>query len=152
MMIIEGLAKLNNTKAKEIAYETAREWLSTVYCAWISTEHIFEKYNVTRRGFNGGGGEYEIQTGFGWTNGAVLMILKMYGDTITPMKCNVIYTPLDYLIFVSGIGLSLFLMFIFTGIIGIYFIFIKLKKKQENLNYNEFENNEDDEEEERRYG
>eukprot|EP01080_Neovahlkampfia_damariscottae_P009912 gene9912-2234_t len=101
MFIIEGLAKLNSSKSHEIAYETAREWISTVYCAWISSEHIFEKYNVTRRGFNGGGGEYEIQTGFGWTNGAVLMILKLYGDTIRPMKCNVIYTPLDYLIFLS---------------------------------------------------
>lgn len=31
----------------------------------------------------GGGGEYEVQVGFGWTNGVVLDLLRRYGDRLT---------------------------------------------------------------------
>lgn len=31
----------------------------------------FEKFNATQVGLPGGGGEYEVVDGFGWTNGAV---------------------------------------------------------------------------------
>lgn len=32
----------------------------------------------------GGGGEYDVQLGFGWTNGAVLDLLSQYGATAQP--------------------------------------------------------------------
>ena len=34
--------------------------------------NMFEKYNVVDSGSAGGGGEYDVQTGFGWTNGVVI--------------------------------------------------------------------------------
>jgi len=41
---------------------------------------MFEKYNVASGCFKtfGGGGEYEVQEGFGWTNGVVLDLLTTY--------------------------------------------------------------------------
>ncbi len=32
----------------------------------------------------GSGGEYDVQTGFGWTNGVALSLLAKYGDRISP--------------------------------------------------------------------
>ena len=40
---------------------------------------MFEKYDATNIGTSGGGGEYEVQTGFGWTNGVVIWILNTFG-------------------------------------------------------------------------
>ena len=39
-----------------------------------------EKYDATRPGESGGGGEYVPQDGFGWTNGVALWLLDRYGD------------------------------------------------------------------------
>ena len=46
----------------------AERWVATVEAAYARTGLIFEKYDVEARTF-GGGGEYEPQVGFGWTNG-----------------------------------------------------------------------------------
>jgi alpha,alpha-trehalase len=35
-----------------------------------------EKYNVYELGLEGGGGEYPVQDGFGWTNGVLLRLLS----------------------------------------------------------------------------
>ena len=40
------------------------------------------QYDVTKFGGAGGGGEYEVQIGFGWTNGVVLDLLRQYGSAI----------------------------------------------------------------------
>ena len=40
---------------------------------------MHEKYDATAPGERGGGGEYEPQVGFGWTNGAALWLLRHYG-------------------------------------------------------------------------
>jgi alpha,alpha-trehalase len=41
------------------------------------------QYNVTELGAIGSGGEYQVQKGFGWTNGVVLDLLAKYGDRLT---------------------------------------------------------------------
>lgn len=41
------------------------------------------QYDATRLGGHGGGGEYETQMGFGWTNGVIMELLKKYGDRLT---------------------------------------------------------------------
>jgi alpha,alpha-trehalase len=38
---------------------------------------MLEKYNVVNTNIPGGGGEYPLQDGFGWTNG---VFLKMWGE------------------------------------------------------------------------
>jgi alpha,alpha-trehalase len=37
---------------------------------------MMEKYNVMDTTLLAGGGEYENQDGFGWTNGVILQLLK----------------------------------------------------------------------------
>jgi hypothetical protein len=39
-------------------------------------------------GYPGGGGEYIVQEGFGWTNGVTLWILNKFGTNLTaPSQC-----------------------------------------------------------------
>ncbi|CAG8435969.1 8613_t:CDS:10 [Ambispora gerdemannii] len=49
--------------------------------------HIFEKYNATNLMMPGGGGEYVVQTGFGWTNGVMLWILEKFGGVLQEPEC-----------------------------------------------------------------
>lgn len=41
------------------------------------------QYDATILGGHGGGGEYETQVGFGWTNGVIMELLDKYGDRLT---------------------------------------------------------------------
>ena len=41
------------------------------------------KYNVEIVGAPGGGGEYDVQLGFGWTNGVALRFLTHFGDRLS---------------------------------------------------------------------
>lgn len=41
------------------------------------------QYDATVSGGHGGGGEYEVQLGFGWSNGLVMDLLDKYGDRLT---------------------------------------------------------------------
>ena len=43
---------------------------------------MYEKYNVETCGAPGAGGEYNVQTGFGWTNGVALELLAQFGDAL----------------------------------------------------------------------
>ncbi len=47
-----------------------------------SREKLVEKYDVSSTGTGGGGGEYPLQDGFGWTNGVTLKML----DLICPQE------------------------------------------------------------------
>ena len=45
--------------------------------------YIILQYDASVPGGHGGGGEYENQMGFGWTNGVILDLLNKYGDRLT---------------------------------------------------------------------
>jgi alpha,alpha-trehalase len=50
---------------------------------------LVEKYNVVTIG-RGGGGEYPLQDGFGWTNGVMRRLMVLYpgqADVSTPAQC-----------------------------------------------------------------
>lgn len=81
-MLIEGLAHSSSKELQEEALKFAQKWITTNYKAWRSTGHMFEKFNVSVHGAPGGGGEYKIQIGFGWTNGVVLDMLRRYPDKL----------------------------------------------------------------------
>lgn len=50
---------------------------------------MFEKYHAVNVGNPGGGGEYIVQEGFGWTNGVILWTLKTFGPKLTaPRVCK----------------------------------------------------------------
>lgn len=125
MFMIEGLNNLKDQDSSRMAYELADKWTTTVYCAWEgSNKTFFEKYNATKRGYSGAGGEYHPQTGFGWTNGVILMILKIYPD-LKPMTCNEEYISWNIILFiVFQVIVTLFCL----GSIGGLFIYLINKR------------------------
>ncbi len=40
------------------------------------------QYDAVSTGTAGGGGEYEVQTGFGWSNGVVIEFMNLFGDEL----------------------------------------------------------------------
>uniref|UniRef100_A0A3P9PQ13 Trehalase n=1 Tax=Poecilia reticulata TaxID=8081 RepID=A0A3P9PQ13_POERE len=77
-MLIEGLSKLSSEEGKKLAFDLAQRWIKTNWLAYQEYE-----YDVNGDGKPGGGGEYEVQLGFGWTNGVALQLLDQYGATLT---------------------------------------------------------------------
>ncbi|XP_070547492.1 trehalase-like isoform X2 [Ptychodera flava] len=82
-MVITGLAQSSLSEAQDMALTLAHNW---TYCNWKTYEdseddYMYEKYDV-RHGAPGGGGEYDVQLGFGWTNGVIIQLLKEYGDVL----------------------------------------------------------------------
>lgn len=67
---------------RRAALKLARKFFSTVYEGWIKSGSIFEKYDVREVGKRGHGGEYEVQSGFGWTNGVILSLIQIFGDEL----------------------------------------------------------------------
>lgn len=69
---IQGLRHYHhNTSAEEIK----KRWVALNRTVYQRTGKLVEKYNVYDTSLLGGGGEYELQDGFGWTNGVLLALL-----------------------------------------------------------------------------
>uniref|UniRef100_A0A915KPA2 Trehalase n=1 Tax=Romanomermis culicivorax TaxID=13658 RepID=A0A915KPA2_ROMCU len=103
-MIIEGFRTSKNTFLQTFAQKLAAQWLRANYKVFVETNAMYEKYDCSSGSTSAGsGGEYEVQifcvadqmteirfeccstvssTGFGWTNGVVLDLLKTYGEVI----------------------------------------------------------------------
>lgn len=60
-----------------LAEQIGRRWLHTVEVSWRKEGRLLEKYNLDLRA-GGGGGEYPLQDGFGWTNGVTRALLQRY--------------------------------------------------------------------------
>ncbi|XP_042218220.1 trehalase-like isoform X2 [Homarus americanus] len=86
-LIIMGLyeARSIHHEAESLSFSLAEKWIRTNWQSYQqSTPHaMFEKYNVSVMGLPGGGGEYDVQVGFGWSNGVALRLLDVYGDRLT---------------------------------------------------------------------
>nr|XP_002131782.1 trehalase isoform X1 [Ciona intestinalis] len=83
LLIIEGLATSNSSLLQNAALQQASKWVNGNYKAYLKSGFMFEKYDVTQAdGVAGSGGEYDVQVGFGWTNGVVMSLLDRYGDTL----------------------------------------------------------------------
>ncbi len=63
---------LKNYSHDRLANEVRTRWLNTVESVYQKTGKMTEKYNVFNDAAHAGGGEYENQDGFGWTNGVYL--------------------------------------------------------------------------------
>ncbi|CAB1349374.1 unnamed protein product [Coregonus sp. 'balchen'] len=81
--LVESLSSLPSQEARELGFELAQSWIRTNWLAYVKYEAMFEKYDVNGDGKPGGGGEYDVQLGFGWTNGVALQLLDQYGDRLT---------------------------------------------------------------------
>lgn len=69
---IQGLRHYQQDKT---AAEIKQRWINLNRHVYQNTGKLVEKYNVYDIGLAGGGGEYELQDGFGWTNGVLLRLL-----------------------------------------------------------------------------
>ncbi|XP_046406587.1 trehalase isoform X1 [Ischnura elegans] len=78
-----GLDNTGDPWAKKLAYEITERWVRSNFKAYNETHAMYEKYDATIPGGHGGGGEYQIQLGFGWTNGVIMDMLWKYGDELT---------------------------------------------------------------------
>jgi len=63
---VQGLI---NYKQFPLAQDIRTRWLTTVEVYFKQTGKLMEKYNVCQQHHIAKGGEYDVQEGFGWTNG-----------------------------------------------------------------------------------
>ncbi|HEY2035285.1 MAG TPA: alpha,alpha-trehalase TreF [Rhizomicrobium sp.] len=63
-----------------LAQTIALRWLHTVSHTYLDTGRLMEKYDVYAPCRKGGGGEYPLQDGFGWTNGVTVALIRLYPD------------------------------------------------------------------------
>jgi len=98
--------------ATTLQRELANRYVVSCFCSWLATGgaieglvsrlspaelnvtqstnntgNMFEKFSILDIDSSGSGGEYTVQAGFGWTNGALLWVSSMYGDVLNDPKC-----------------------------------------------------------------
>nr|XP_043608266.1 trehalase [Erigeron canadensis] len=78
-IIVEGLVRSGSKEARSLAKDIALRWIRTNYVTYKTSKAMHEKYDVSKCGEFGGGGEYVPQTGFGWSNGVILAFLEEFG-------------------------------------------------------------------------
>jgi len=73
---VEGL---NHYGKQTLAKDIGMRFLKNVQATYDREHKLVEKYVVEGAGLGGGGGgEYPLQDGFGWTNGVTLKLMDMY--------------------------------------------------------------------------
>ena len=73
-----------------LAEAIACRWMANVDDVYRQSGKLVEKYNVVITGRSGGGGEYPLQDGFGWTNGVMRKLIKLYpadSELTSPALC-----------------------------------------------------------------
>lgn len=72
-----GYEACKNYGQDELSEDIAHRWIGLNEKVFYETGKMMEKYDVADTTRPGGGGEYETQDGFGWTNG---VFLKMWNE------------------------------------------------------------------------
>jgi alpha,alpha-trehalase len=75
---------------EELARTIAQRWIANVDQVYRASGKLVEKYDVIDLGRPGGGGEYPLQDGFGWTNGVTAQLTSLYPD---PKRCSITTPP-----------------------------------------------------------
>ncbi|KAF2026324.1 trehalose [Setomelanomma holmii] len=89
---------------QDLALELAQRYLDSLYCTWRVTGGsttdvpklpnaqgngtIFEKYADESTNAAGGGGEYEVVEGFGWSNGVLIWAVDTFGAKLKTPECG----------------------------------------------------------------
>ncbi|UKZ81385.1 hypothetical protein TrVFT333_009157 [Trichoderma virens FT-333] len=91
---------------KKLALQLGQRYLDFTFCTWLATGGstsetpklqgltdqdvgiMFEKYDDNSTNAAGGGGEYEVVEGFGWTNGVLLWATDTFGNQLKRPKCG----------------------------------------------------------------
>src|SRR6185437_2210114 len=74
-MAVGGLRRYDQ---KALAQSVACRWMVNVLNVYNQSGKLVEKYDVVTTGRSGGGGEYPLQDGFGWTNGVMRKLIALY--------------------------------------------------------------------------
>lgn len=85
-IVVNALEALGTSESKQTAFQVAETWVRACLKGFTENKQMFEKYDVEQPGRIGGGGEYVVQTGFGWSNGVVLEMIKRYGLKLTAVE------------------------------------------------------------------
>lgn len=90
----------------DIALRLGQRYLDSTFCTWYATGGstsdtpqlqglskedvgiMFEKYADNATNVAGGGGEYEVVEGFGWTNGVLLWTADTFGSELKRPDCG----------------------------------------------------------------
>jgi len=77
---VEGLKRYGES---ELAALIARRWIDENVRAFRASGVLVEKYDIEQppargKAVGGGGGEYPLQVGFGWTNGVLAVLMAQY--------------------------------------------------------------------------
>ena len=81
--MLNGKDEESRNMARSIA---SRRVLNSYRMFKDTSGNMYEKYDARSAGGAGGGGEYVVQLGFGWTNGVVLDFMEMYSKEISTSK------------------------------------------------------------------
>jgi alpha,alpha-trehalase len=73
-----AVAALRQYGEKQLAESVACRWMVNVAGVYRRSGKLVEKYDVIATDREGGGGEYPLQDGFGWTNGVMRKLMAMY--------------------------------------------------------------------------
>jgi alpha,alpha-trehalase len=73
-----AIAGLRYYHQDSLARNIACRWMSIVNDLYRRSGKLVEKYDVVNIGRGGGGGEYPLQDGFGWTNGVMRKLMALY--------------------------------------------------------------------------
>lgn len=89
-----------------LALRLGQRYLDSTFCTWRATGGstsetpqldgfsetdvgiMFEKYSDNATNIAGGGGEYEVVEGFGWTNGVLIWTVDEFGNELTRPDCG----------------------------------------------------------------
>ena len=80
-----GVSGLRRYSLSPLAETLACRWMANVNRVYAESGKLVEKYDVLATGRPGGGGEYPLQDGFGWTNGIMRKLLAIYPE---PDHCH----------------------------------------------------------------
>jgi alpha,alpha-trehalase len=73
-----AIAGLRHYGQVSLAATVACRWMANVNDVYLRSGKLVEKYDVISPGRTGGGGEYPLQDGFGWTNGVMRELMVLY--------------------------------------------------------------------------
>lgn len=96
------------TWAHDLALRLGQRYLDSAYCTWRATGGattsspklgglnastdlgglMFEKYSDVSLNQAGGGGEYEVVVGFGWSNGVLIWVADTFRDKLQTPPCT----------------------------------------------------------------
>ena len=67
---------LENYGHEELAGKITANFINIAGIFYSQTGKMVEKYDVCNIEKSAGGGEYELQEGFGWTNGVIIKLIR----------------------------------------------------------------------------